>query len=77
MLELVADSKNATYLAQHAVTMASEALIKASTNRSTEEAMGLDDNSSQTQNVVPFSSERRVSDRQSYFDTLGEDPIKA
>ncbi len=76
MLELVADSRNAFYLAQSAQSMASEALIRATTSKSSNEAMGLEDNSSQTQNVVPFSSERRISDRQTYFDSLGEDPIK-
>lgn len=75
VLEFAADSKNSLAISISAQTMASEALIKASTNRTMDEAMGLDNPPSQNQKIVPFNTEERGS-RQSYFDSLNFDPVK-
>lgn len=76
VLEFAADSRNSLAIAISAQTMASEALIKASTSRSLDEAMGLNNQSSQDDNIVPFDTEGRKGSRYTYFDGLGLDPVK-
>jgi hypothetical protein len=67
-IEMVADSRNALIIAQHAQAMASEALIKATTGRTMDEALGIDMTGSSRDNIV--SLEERKSSRMSYFDDL-------
>jgi hypothetical protein len=72
-VEMVADSKNAVIIAQHAQAMASEALIKATTGKTMDEALGIDIGSPSRDNIV--SMEEKRNSRMSYFDDLiGEVP---
>ena len=74
-LEPVADSRNAFHLAMSAQAMASEALIKASTGRTLDEMTGLEEGSSQNGKIVPFDNDKK-SARSTYFENLGDDPIR-
>lgn len=67
-IEMVADGKNAVIIAQHAQAMASEALIKATTGKTMEEAMGIDTGVANRGNIV--SLDERKSSRMNYFDDL-------
>lgn len=75
LISLVGESRNAIAIASNAQTMASEALIQASTFKTTAAMMGQDEpeTGSQNSNVVSFENGRQKNPRENFFDAMGLD----